>query len=155
MCYSCPQEGAICENGKIIARDNFYGFLKANHNEFEFILCPEQYCCNSKENAPCNSTTTCNFNREGVLCGKCRPDHFIGLASNDCFHNSECTAIRKRMFWTSYVSLSIIMAFILTFSKDIKDLLKYIALKIKVFLILKFSLKRKPSVDSENSETPS
>ncbi|XP_066926182.1 uncharacterized protein [Clytia hemisphaerica] len=68
QCQNCPT-GASCEHGAIKARDNFYGFMNTK-NEFEFILCPGDYCCN-KDSSTCVSPTTCNFKRTGPFCGQC------------------------------------------------------------------------------------
>ena len=67
-CQNCPT-GAICIDGGIKARDNFHGFLN-RQKEYDFVLCPDDYCC-STQSKECTSPTTCSFNRTGPLCGQC------------------------------------------------------------------------------------
>ena len=150
-CHSCPI-GAICEN-TIKTRDNFHGLVKKNQSkqkQYEFLICPERYCC-SRETVPCSAVSTCASHRRGRLCGACKRGYFISLTNNDCIHNSECTLERKIEFWLIFILASIALAFLLTFSKDIKELLKSFASKIKSNVLMKFS-NGEPASTPENDE---
>ena len=116
-CQKCPT-GAICTDGSIRARDNFHGFVNKS-NEYEFVLCPDQYCCNSGT-LPCTSPNSCSFNRTGFLCGQCQNNHFVNLEKK-CIHNSKCS--HRSLFWTFFLSIPISLSFIMTFANDIKYLL--------------------------------
>ena len=141
-CFRCPV-GAVCDND-IMTRDNFHGFVinkPGQQKEFEFLLCPEGYCC-SRESVACNSISTCALHREGRLCGSCKQGYFNSFLGTDCLPNSQCTLERKVEFWILFISTSIALAFILTFSKDMKGFCKSIALRIKLYLMMKFSIEQ-------------
>ncbi len=49
--------------------------------------CPAGYCC---EEAPCVGLESCSENREGVLCGRCKPNFAEALSTEKCMPNSDC-----------------------------------------------------------------
>ncbi|XP_066926100.1 uncharacterized protein [Clytia hemisphaerica] len=118
QCQTCPT-GAICEDGAIKARDNFYGFAN-EYREYEFVLCPEGYCC-SLDTSPCVTPTTCSSNRTGLLCGSCEKDHFLNL-NNQCVHNSKCTKKSQHIYWILFLAVPMTLSFLMTFAKDLKYL---------------------------------
>ena len=87
--------------------------------EYNFLLCPDDYCCNHQTNK-CNSPTTCSFNRTGPLCGQCQKDYFVNL-NNKCVHNSKCSSKSRILFWVIFFSIPIAIAFLLTHANDIKE----------------------------------
>ena len=127
-CMRCPT-GSTCPNNDLIARDYFHGFYQKQMKDFEFLLCPDEYCCSS-ESQKCESPTTCNFNRKGRFCGKCEEGYFISLVNNKCIENSACTAKNRSLFWTLFTLTSIMLALILPFLKDLFAAIKYVAQKI-------------------------
>ena len=54
-----------------------------------FTPCPVRYCCASS--GECSSYDTCEGNREGVLCGKCKKGFSLNLMSTSCVDDSHCS----------------------------------------------------------------
>ena len=117
-CLRCPP-GGICNDVDIKARDNFHGFIDNESQQYEFLLCPDKYCCSRGTNT-CNTPKTCAFNRTGRLCGKCKEGYFISLVNNNCILNSKCTVGKKISFWITFLLAPIAVALILTFPKTLR-----------------------------------
>ena len=82
-CLPCPY-GGKCSN-KIKAKPNFWGY-KSEDLTVKFLSCPIEYCCQGKG---CISYS-CNKNREGVLCGRCRKGFVQELTSSKCIEKRLC-----------------------------------------------------------------
>ncbi|XP_066935564.1 uncharacterized protein [Clytia hemisphaerica] len=121
-CKICPT-GSRCPDNDLIARDNFHGFYENKTADYQFLLCPERYCCSSTTRN-CKSPTTCNLNRDGRLCGKCEEGYFISFFNNKCINISECTNESQHSFWTLFFISFITLAVLLTFLKDLITAIK-------------------------------
>jgi len=76
-----------CSNGSV-SPSNHWGF-KNDAGEAVFTTCPINYCC-SEMGTPCDSCTTCEGNRTGVLCGECKQGFSLNLLSSKCVDNALC-----------------------------------------------------------------
>uniref|UniRef100_A0A7M5XKV8 Uncharacterized protein n=1 Tax=Clytia hemisphaerica TaxID=252671 RepID=A0A7M5XKV8_9CNID len=121
-CKICPT-GSRCPDNDLIARDNFHGFYENKTADYQFLLCPERYCCSSTTKH-CKSPTTCNLHRKGRLCGRCEEGYFISFFNNKCINISECTNGSKHSFWTLFFISFITLAVLLTFLKDLITAIK-------------------------------
>ena len=83
----------------------------------------------SAQTKECNTPTTCSFNRTGPFCGQCEKDHFVNL-NNKCVHNSKCSTRSQHIFWSSFLSIPVAIALLLTFANDMKLLAVRLALKM-------------------------
>lgn len=103
-CQRCPS-GGICTKF-VVSRDNFWGYVVNNpttyngttlqHQHIAFIPCPEKYCCSAKTKN-CTSYNTCNYNREGEICGKCKQSFTLNYFNGECVkQNSDC---KITQFW--------------------------------------------------------
>ena len=116
ICKPCPP-GGRCET-IIRSRKNFYGYSR-HENDLEFILCPAGYCCSSEDQ--CQTIKDCQKERIGRLCGKCKDGYQISYATNKCFRETLCTPTKRKLFWIYFCSLPMIIAFVLSFAKVIKE----------------------------------
>ena len=123
-CKTCPT-GSKCPDNNLIARDNFYGFYENKTKDYKFFLCPEGYCCSSTTKH-CKSPITCNYNRKGRLCGKCKEGYFISFVNNKCIENSKCSDGSRQSFWAVFIITFIIVALLLVFFKDLITIMKYV-----------------------------
>ncbi len=114
-CLKCPY-GATCENGNIVAKDNFWGFKALKKPpSLQFIPCPLEYC---------QTTTThkhsCHGNRSGVLCGKCSHGYSEALYSTSCRKNEKCN---DHWFWMASFAYVMVFALYVIFKPPILSLL--------------------------------
>ena len=110
-CHDCPY-GARCDND-ISSVANFWGYEDQRLAVFQH--CPQDYCCSSHT---CPSITSCADNREGRLCGKCRPGHSEALFSFRCVSNEICGNL---WLWPLIIAMGIVYSLFLVFQKDIRD----------------------------------
>ena len=122
VCQTCPP-GGVCET-KIRSRKNFYGFTNTGNGYLEFIQCPSGYCCSSKEE--CKTIKSCRQHRTGRLCGRCEAGYQISYATNKCVKSHRCTLLNQIVFWIGFFVLTIILAFVLSFARMIKDGIKIV-----------------------------
>ena len=103
-CLKCPY-GASCANGKIKAKENFWGLTMATDPpSLQFFPCPLEYCSSAGHYNHYNYNA-CHGNRSGVLCGKCSDGFSEALYWTSCRKNEECN---DHWFWlvtTIYVIL--------------------------------------------------
>ena len=84
QCLPCPYGGEC--SSSIKAKPNFWGY-KSGDQTIKFLLCPAKYCCQGEN---CKTYSSCNENREGRVCGKCRDGFVNGLLSGECIQKSRC-----------------------------------------------------------------
>ena len=106
-CLKCPY-GAKCENGNIIAKENFWGFnISTRPPSLQFISCPVEYCGTSTHSSR-HAYNVCHGNRSGVLCGQCSSGYSEVLYSTSCRKLENCNwfwvaSFIYVMFFTVYV----------------------------------------------------
>jgi len=96
-CLKCPY-GATCENGNIIAKENFWGFnISIRPPSLQFISCPLEYC-RAPTNYSRHAYNVCHGNRSGVLCGQCSAGYSEVLYSTACRKIEKCN---DHWFWVA------------------------------------------------------
>ena len=116
-CLKCPY-GATCENGRIVAKENFWGFnISTKQSSLQFVPCPLEYC---KTSTHSNYYNGCHGSRSGILCGQCSAGYSEALYSTSCRKKEKCN---DHWFWIA--SLIYVLAFAL-----------YIIFKPPVFSLL-------------------
>ena len=83
-CYNCPT-GGVCENGKIRASPNSWGYI--DEKEVRFSTCPFGYCCIKHE---CKNYDSCRNGRRGILCNQCEDGLTENLLTPDCLQLKNC-----------------------------------------------------------------
>ena len=109
-CLICPF-GANCSDN-IVAKRNFWGFEESYlAPALKFTICPPGYCGTNKQT---NSVgyNSCQGNRSGVLCGRCKSGYTETLYSTLCRPISKCS---DYWFWPVATLYVLIMALYLTF----------------------------------------
>ena len=106
-CYHCKY-GGVCSKGSIRAQANYYGYKTgARKEEVHFISCPVGYCCKGNN---CKKFNSCQANRRGELCGKCKKGLSENVINANCIETSKCT---DDWFWWIYIPCGVI--YILSF----------------------------------------
>ena len=96
-CLKCPY-GAKCENGNIMAKENFWGFnISTRPPSLQFIPCPVEYC-RTPTNPSRHAYNVCHGNRSGVLCGQCSAGYSEVLYSTACRKIEKCN---DHWFWVA------------------------------------------------------
>ena len=114
VCLPCPY-GAECFF-TITSKPNFWGYLiHDNVPALNFTLCPEGYCLSGTQ-TPEGYVNSCNGNREGWLCGRCKSEYSETLFSTDCKRSEDCN---DYWFWLLIVALVLIMASFLVFKPPV------------------------------------
>lgn len=119
-CHRCPTGGTV--QGKIISNDDFWGYSLGD-GSVKFIPCPPSYCC-SKFGKKCSNYNTCNHNRDGLLCGKCRKGYSENFISLQCIKDFNCS---KLMFWTLFSVISVLYVLFIMYLKNIIIFFKKLA----------------------------
>ena len=83
-CLPCPH-GADCSES-IRSKPDYWGY-RSEDMTIHFLPCPAKYCCQGHH---CKSYNSCNKNREGKLCGRCRSGFSYGLLSAECVEENKC-----------------------------------------------------------------
>ena len=113
-CLPCPY-GAECFL-TIKSKPNFWGYLiHDNVPALNFTRCPDGYCLSGTQ-TPEGYVNSCNGNREGWLCGRCKSDYSETLFSADCKRSKDCN---DYWFWLVTVALVFIMALFLVFKPPV------------------------------------
>ena len=113
-CLPCPY-GAECFF-TIKSKPNFWGYLiHGNVPALNFTRCPDGYCLSGTQ-TPEGYVNSCNGNREGWLCGRCKSDYSETLFSADCKRSKDCN---DYWFWLVTVALVFIMALFLVFKPPV------------------------------------
>ena len=86
-CMPCPY-GGDCSKG-IKAKAHFWGYRSEVQGVYiiKFLPCQRGYCCQGKN---CVTYDSCNENRQGILCARCRKGYVQGLSSSKCIKVSKC-----------------------------------------------------------------
>ena len=118
-CQKCPY-GATCENGGIVAKENFWGFnMSTKPSRLQFIPCPLEYC-----KSPTHSShyiyNGCHGSRSGVLCGQCSDGYSEVLYSTSCRKEEECN---DHWFWMASFIYVMVFALYVVFKPPIFSLL--------------------------------
>ena len=89
-CSSCPV-GATCDK-EICALPNYWGYKDNSYNSsrVRMIRCPNEYCC--QNDTMCKGIDSCNKDRTGQLCGKCKANLMESLFSPKCLLVDNCPA---------------------------------------------------------------
>ena len=114
-CLSCPS-GGVCNN-KIESAGNYWGYVDKNDN-VRFIPCPINYCC-TRYGTLCSSYNTCEKNRNGKLCGACKPGYSLDFLSSRCIANGNCTVLSSITFWLLYIAGACLYVFLLMYLREI------------------------------------
>ncbi len=88
-CLKCPT-GAECPGNYVKAKPNFWGYESSYR--LKFYRCPLGYCCQDSAENGCDTHDSCSQNREGLLCGKCKPNFAISIFSENCIPEEYCNA---------------------------------------------------------------
>lgn len=122
-CLVCPS-GGICDN-RIESAGNHWGHV-GKSGQVEFISCPIKYCC-TRYGTPCESYNTCEKNREGKLCGKCKQGFSLDMWSLKCIPNGKYNHLYTAMYWVGhFVVAALYVVIILLFPKEIVRWIKWI-----------------------------
>ncbi len=110
-CHECPY-GADCYHG-ISAVPNFWGYTHGERASFQH--CPPEYCCSDTR---CPSINSCALNREGRLCGQCKPGFSEALFSSKCVPDSIC-----KHYWLIplLILMGVLYGLFLVFQSDIRE----------------------------------
>ena len=107
QCHHC-KFGGVCDQGSIRPQGNYYGYRAGLlGDEVRFLSCPVGYCCKGNH---CEKFDSCNTNRTGTLCGKCKKGTSENLINSNCIDPKECN---DHWFWPLYLILG--TAYIITF----------------------------------------
>ena len=118
-CLKCPY-GAKCENGNIMAKENFWGFnISTRPPSLQFISCPVEYC-RTPTNPSRHAYNVCHGNRSGVLCGQCSAGYSEVLYSTSCRKIEKCN---DHWFWVVSFIYVIFFALYVIFKPPIFSLL--------------------------------
>ena len=117
-CNPCPYGGEC--SGEIKAKADFWGYRSESQDvdTIKFLPCPREYCCQAKN---CLTFNSCNENREGILCGKCRKGYAQGLSSAKCIKVSKCG---NPVTWTIVILGGIGYLGFLLYLSEISSILK-------------------------------
>ena len=114
-CLKCPY-GAWCENGKVKAKDNFWGLnISTIPPRLQYFRCPLEYCI-SPSNSNYYVYNGCHGSRTGVLCGKCLDGYSEALYSTSCRKNMKCY---DHWFWLASAIYVVVFASYLVFKPPI------------------------------------
>ncbi len=113
VCHPCPL-GANCDS-TIQVLPNYWGHK--NNDFVQMIRCPEAYCC--QDSALCHGITSCNTNRNGVLCGNCVANWTQSLFSQECVPADHC---QPRLVLLLYILAITGYSMLLLFTPGIKNL---------------------------------
>ena len=119
-CLKCPY-GATCENGNIVAKENFWGFkFSTRPPRLQFVPCPLEYCksLTYPVNYTCNNG--CHGNRSGVLCGQCSDGYSEALYSTSCRNKEKCN---DHWFWLASFIYVMVFALYVVFKPPILSFL--------------------------------
>ena len=116
-CFRCPY-GGRCNNGILTPQDNFWGIQIKSQCAVKFVRCPMNYCCQGKQ---CQDVNSCNSNRVGTLCGRCKAGYSEDSLTSDCLPNTECYKI---WFWVIFSSSSVLYTISFMYMKEIVHCLK-------------------------------
>ena len=118
-CLKCPY-GASCKNGKIKAKENFWGLRNSSSSipSLQFFHCPSEYCRRSSHSTHSsdNSYNSCHGRRDGVLCGKCFDGYSEALYSTSCRKNDKCN---NTWFWLATGIYVVVFAVYIVFKPPI------------------------------------
>ena len=118
-CLKCPY-GATCENGNIIAKQNFWGFnISTRPPSLQFISCPLEYC-RTPTHSSRDTYNVCHGNRSGVLCGQCSDGYSEVLYSTSCRKIEKCN---DHWFWVASFIYVMFFALYIVFKPPIFSLL--------------------------------
>ncbi|XP_047143666.1 uncharacterized protein LOC124817516 isoform X1 [Hydra vulgaris] len=107
QCHHC-KFGGVCNQGSIRPQGNYYGYKTGLlGDEVRFLPCPVGYCCKGTH---CEKFDSCNTNRTGTLCGKCKKGTSENLINSNCIDHKDCN---DKWFWSLYIALG--TAYIITF----------------------------------------
>ena len=121
-CLDCPA-GANC-TASIKCKSNFYGY-KTKDQKLKFLPCPKDYCCTGNQ---CNTITSCNKNRGGILCGTCNEKFTVSFLSTKCISKNSCNNFVT--FWIIFSTYALVLATLLYYMKDLINLLKTMCYEI-------------------------
>ena len=109
QCQSCSF-GAVCQRG-IKPKPNFWGYV--HKRRALMIVCPPGYCCQTADQ--CISLNSCNGNRAGRLCGKCKHGYFQSVFTSDCLEEKVC---KTGKFWALAITTCFLFTVMFTFLQD-------------------------------------
>ena len=118
-CLPCPY-GGKCLNG-ITAQPNFWGYKSEAQGTYKirFLPCPTGYCCQEKN---CSKYDSCNKNREGVMCGRCRKGFSQTVSSLQCIERNKCSS--NGIIWLMMLFGGLGYIFFLMYLQEISCILK-------------------------------
>ncbi len=122
VCRDCPR-GADCTSG-LSSLPDYWGY-KTRDDQIAFVRCPTGYCCQALY---CSGLKSCEDNREGVLCGRCKIGYAEAFLSQECVVNSDC--INSLSFVCLYFGWIIATACGLLFLKDMKTIASHMKEKV-------------------------
>lgn len=117
FCLLC-RYGGVCDQGKIKARSNYYGYINGDSKEVKFISCPFGYCC---QGVQCRSYNSCSLSRQSTLCGSCIDGTTENLLNSKCVKFENC---KDRWFWSIYFPFGIIYVIFFMYIDKVSKFLK-------------------------------
>ncbi|XP_015758859.1 PREDICTED: uncharacterized protein YfaL-like [Acropora digitifera] len=115
-CARCPFGGNCTRSHNIFAEPNFWGFKEeTDPSLLKFVTCPLGYC-RSPSKAAFPEYNSCQGNRTGTMCGRCKESYTETLYSPTCRPVEQCSD-----YWVwplAFVYVSIV-AFYFTFKPPV------------------------------------
>ncbi|KAJ5077897.1 g protein-coupled receptor-related [Anaeramoeba ignava] len=119
-CFDCPAE-AICRGGMDIrAKSGFWGTqLDPAKKDITFFFCPTDYCSN--EDSEFAQYSHCSGNRDGTLCGDCKPGYTETLRMHPHCASTEKCHTQIAQFLLLLLPKVIIYAILLLYIPQLKS----------------------------------
>ena len=115
-CPVCPM-GATCDGGGIIPLPDYWGYSHGDEL-VKMVRCPKDYCCTDSKD--CQTMDSCNGNRIGTICGKCRQNMTEALFSVKCVSTDNC---QMALILILYILAAVCYALFLMSFRDIKKII--------------------------------
>ncbi len=113
QCRKCPP-GAECPGHELKSQPNYWG--EKSGKDIVFYQCPNTYCCQGTSQDPCISLDHCSGNRDGTLCGSCKPGYTVSVMSTNCVPSTECN---KGWLWSVALGAAVLYMLWYTFKDDV------------------------------------
>ena len=117
-CDACPF-GAICVDGRVKPKNNFWGYKYKMYDNVIFKACPPGYCC---QGPMCFTYDSCRTGRIGSLCGSCIDGYTENIFSPNCIKfDAKC---QKPWLWFMFGATGIVVVTFFMYLKEIGYLVK-------------------------------
>ena len=113
-CQKCPSGGS-CNTGLIKSLPLFWGYVRNSGKNITFLPCPNGQCLRKA-----TSYDSCEPNRSGRLCSKCRTNHSLGFFSSGCIANEKCNKISLYFIITTIILIGCVATAVCMHLAEIK-----------------------------------